>query len=382
MSPFCRQRRIALSFPLRPEPWQDIVRGVYRYAEANQSWAITIHAEEDVANAVASEPDGVIAMVRSQETARKLLEWGGPVVDTAGELDGRPFVHVGYDALAAGKMAADHLMLLRGRSFATFGNVQGPAGRSMRQGFIEQFQCSGQEAVEAPEDVAQEAVNETSDLRATVHWLGSFRQPVALYAFHDSLARRVASACLAAGLRVPRDVAILSCLNDEFLCTVSQPTLSSISLPTPSIGFEAAKVLEAMMVSAAVPERIELPPLGVSTRQSTDPAALAEPTLAAALLFIRANSRERIGVEDIAAACGLSRSSLERRFRAVVGRGPLAELLRERVERARQLLIETDLEMKEIAAAVGFSDVRRLSVTFRQKIGVSPGKFRARFRPR
>jgi LacI family transcriptional regulator len=382
MHPYCRQRRIALSFPLRPEPWQDIVRGVYRYAETNPSLAITIHAEEDVGNAVASEPDGVIAMVRTRETARKLLEWGGPVVDTAGELDHRPFVLVGYDALAAGRMAADHLMLLKGRSFACLGNVQGSAGRLMHQGFAEQLQSSALPVEETPEAVAQEALNETSDLHATVLWLGSFHQPVALYAFHDSLARRVASASVAAGLRVPQDVAILGCLNDDFLCTVSQPTLSSISLPTPAIGFEAARVLEAMMGSAAVPERIELPPLAVATRQSTDAAALAEPTLAAALRFIRENSRERIGVEDIAAACGLSRSSLERRFRAVVGRGPLAELLRERVERARQLLIETDLEMKEIAAAVGFSDVRHLSVTFRQKIGVSPGKFRARFRPR
>jgi LacI family transcriptional regulator len=137
-----------------------------------------------------------------------------------------------------------------------------------------------------------------------------------------------------------------------------------------------------MMNGAPSPGRIELPPLGVVTRQSTDPAAVADADLATALRFIREHRSERIGVDDIAAACGLSRSSLERRFRAALDRSPLAELLRQRVDCAKHLLAETDLSVKEIARAAGFHDTRHLSVMFRQKVGVSPAKFRARFRPR
>ncbi|HEV3440731.1 MAG TPA: substrate-binding domain-containing protein [Gemmata sp.] len=376
-----RVKQIALSFPLRLGPWQEIVRGVYRYAEGNKSWVIAFHAEEDVSVALAGKPDGVIAMVQSADAAHKLRAWGGPVVVTASDLDDLPFVQIGFDPLATGKMAAEHLMLLRGRAYAFVGNPSRLAGRLMRQGFVERLNRAGFEAILAPSCFDRPFEPAEAGERTMIAWLATLPHPVAVFVCHDLLAHRLAGACLAAGLRVPQDIAILGCLNDEFLCNVSQPPLSSVSVPLPAVGYEAAKILDAIVASIPVPPRIEFPPLGVVARQSTDPAALAEPALAAALRFIRDNVPKRIGVEDIAAASGLSRSSLERRFRAVVGRSPLAELLRERVDRAQHLLAETDLTMKEVALATGFHDVRHLSVTFRQKAGVTPGKFRARFRP-
>ena len=92
--------------------------------------------------------------------------------------------------------------------------------------------------------------------------------------------------------------------------------------------------------------------------------------LASALRYIRDHSGEPLGVDDIAGACGVSRSSLERRFRAALGRGPLAELIRVRVEHAKRLLAETPLPVKQIARAAGFHDTRHLSVTFRGKTGM------------
>ncbi len=376
-----RVKQIALSFPLRLGPWQEIVRGVYRYAEGNKSWVIGFHAEEDVSVALAGEPDGIIAMVHSSDAAHKLQAWGGPVVVIASDLDDLPFVQIGFDPLATGKMAAEHLMLLRGRAHAFVGDPRRLAGRLMRQGFVERLSQAGFETILAPFGFDQTVEPAGPGERAMIAWLVALPRPAAVFVCHDLPAYRLAGACLAAGLRVPQDIAILGCLNDEFLCNASQPPLSSVSVPLPALGYEAARILDAIVASSPVPPRIEFPPLGVVSRQSTDPAALAEPALATALRFIRDNTSKRIGVEDIAAASGLSRSSLERRFRTVVGRSPLAELLRERVDRAQHLLAETDLTMKEVALATGFHDVRHLSVTFRQKAGISPGKFRARFRP-
>src|SRR5262249_783466 len=106
-----------------------------------------------------------------------------------------------------------------------------------------------------------------------------------------------------------------------------------------------------------------------------------DPELAAALRYIREHSAKAISVGDIAEASGISRSSLERRFRTTLGRGPLAELIRLRVEHAKRLLAETTQSVKEIPRAAGFHDTRHLSVTFRAKTGMSPVEYRASFRP-
>jgi LacI family transcriptional regulator len=376
-------KRVALAFPLRLGPWPEIVRGVYRFVgspAARDPWIVSLHTEEDIGIALAGAPDGVIAMVRSATTAAKLRAWGGAVVDCAYDLEDIPFAQVGFDTRLIGQAAAEHLLQLKGRTYAYVGDAT-PAGRLVQRGFVARFREANRTVILAPPGFNRPYVEDPTSATAAVEWLARLPKPVAVFAFHDALAHRLADACRGAHLRVPEDVALLGCLNDEFLCTAASPRLSSVGVPLPALGFEAARVLDSIMHGAPPPARIELPPLGVVTRQSTDPAAVADAELARALRFIRDHSAERFGVEDVAAACGLSRSSLERRFRVALGRSPLAELLRERVDRAKHFLAETDLSVKEIARIAGFHDTRHLSVTFRQKVGTSPAKFRARFRP-
>jgi LacI family transcriptional regulator len=305
------------------------------------------------------------------------------VVDTACDLDDLPFARVRLDPVALGRAAAEHLLALPGRRYAYVGDPTTPAGRGSREGFVDRLRRAGRGCEVAPAGAFDRPyqAGPAAD-RAAAAWAATLPCPAAVFAAHDALAHRLAEACTTAGLRVPEDVAVLGCLNDEFLCTASQPPLSSVAGPLPAVGFEAARVLDRMMNGSPPPARpVEFPPIGVVTRQSTDPTAVADPGVSAALRFIRDHAADRIGVDQIAAAAGLSRSTLERRFRAALGRGPLAELLRHRLDRARHLLAETDLAVKQVARAAGFHDTRHLSATFRQKTDTSPSAFRARFRP-
>jgi LacI family transcriptional regulator len=356
---------------------------VYRYADSGVRWAVALYTEEDAAVALAADPDGVIAMVRTPGAAAALERWGGPVVDAACDLDDLPFARVRLDPAALGRAAADHLLTLQGRRYASVGDPATPAGRRSREGFVDRLRRAGHGCEVAPGRAFDRPYHtDPAADRAAAAWVASLPRPAAVFAAHDALAHRLAEACRAAGLRVPEDVALLGCLNDEFLCTASQPTLSSVAGPLPAVGFEAGRVLDRMMNGAPPPARpVEFPPVGVVIRQSSDPTAVSDPGVSAALRFIRDHAAERVGVGQIASAAGLSRSTLERRFRAAVGRGPLAELLRQRVDRARHLLAETDLAVKQVARAAGFHDTRHLSATFRQKAGASPTEFRARFRP-
>lgn len=376
--------RVALEFPLRPGPWPDIVRGVYRYAaRTDPAWDLSLFTDEDPAVALAGGPDGVVAMVRTPAAAARLAAWGGPVVDTAANVPDGPFARVRLDGVAIGRVAAEHLPGAGARRFAFVGDRSTPAGRDALAGFAGRLKEFGHDCEVAPagrfDDPYAEAPGSRHEAAA---WLAGLPRPVGVFAPHDALAHRLVEVCCDAGLRVPDDVAVLGLLNDEFLCLTSRPQLSSIAVPLVRVGFEAARVLAGMLAGGAKPAApILLPPGEVVVRQSTDPAAAADPELAAALRYIRDHAAEPIGVDDVAGASGLSRSSLERRFRAALRRSPLAELLRVRVDRAKRLLADSDLPVKEIARAAGFHDARHLSVTFRAKAGMSPVEYRACFRP-
>ena len=122
---------------------------------------------------------------------------------------------------------------------------------------------------------------------------------------------------------------------------------------------------------------IYIPPLGIATRRSTEVLAIDDRHIAAALRFIREHACEGIGVPDILSAVPLSRSVLERRFAALVGRAPKAEILRVQLHRARELLATTDFPLNVIAEKAGFKHPEYLSAIFKKKTGSTPGRYRA-----
>ncbi len=96
-----------------------------------------------------------------------------------------------------------------------------------------------------------------------------------------------------------------------------------------------------------------------------------------ALDYMRANLDRRLGLDDLAAVAGISRFHFARLFRQAVGRTPMQELMRLRVERARQI-IEHDgawKPMAAIAAECGFADQSHLGRHFKRRLGVTPGGF-------
>ena len=122
-----------------------------------------------------------------------------------------------------------------------------------------------------------------------------------------------------------------------------------------------------------------IPPTGVITRQSTDLLATTDADVADAVRFIHANAGRPISVEDVMREVPLSRRQLERRFRDALGRSILDEIQKCRVDRARQLLVDTELTLPQIALASGFASASYFSVVFSRSAGMTPGEFRERF---
>ena len=89
-----------------------------------------------------------------------------------------------------------------------------------------------------------------------------------------------------------------------------------------------------------------------------------------------------ITVGDVVAATDISRSVLERRFSALLKRTPLDEIRRVQLEMARELLIETDYNVPEVATASGFRDGKHLAMVFRDKLQTTPTRYRQQFSTR
>jgi LacI family transcriptional regulator len=216
---------------------------------------------------------------------------------------------------------------------------------------------------------------------ALPRWLASLPRPVGVFASHDPQGVQVSEVCRLSDLRVPDDVAIVGVDDDDLLCELARPSLSSVALPSEQIGVQAAALLERLMAGKRPPRGpLQLPPCGVVVRQSSDILAIAEQDVAAAVRFIRQNGNRPIRVADVLEAVPVSRRGLERQFRTVLRRGIWEEIRRDHLERGKALLTGSELPMSEVARRAGFSDSRQLSVVFRQETGLTPTAYRRQFR--
>jgi LacI family transcriptional regulator len=184
------------------------------------------------------------------------------------------------------------------------------------------------------------------------------------------------------GVNVPEQIGIIGVDNDELVCELSAPTLSSVTLNCEQVGFEGAKILDSVLAGKKPdPAEILVEPINVVPRQSTDAVGIDDPVVAAALRFIREHVCEAISVADLSRRAFVSRRALEIRFEKVLGRPPHEEILRCRMARARELLINTDMKLSAISTASGFSSIRYMHRTFQRKLKQTPGEFRIANRP-
>ena len=384
--------RIALLIETSRGYGRQLLRGIVRYARLHGPWGFYV-TPGDFLQAVPRMKSwggaGIIARVETPAVARAILASGLPTIALGlSDEQLRPesplsrLSEVVSDSHGAGRMAAEHLL---GRGFRRFAYV-GARGRVWSGRRLDGFRSRLHEAGFEPLVYAQPrprraAADWGREQPALAAWLAALPRPVGVMACNDDRGRQVLVACLAAGLRVPEEVAVVGVDNDELLCELADPPLSSVVLNAEAGGYRAAALLDRMMRGDCDgPRRILVEPLHVEARRSTDIIALDDPEVAAALHFIHARATEPIGVPDVVAEVLISRRALEQRFRKATGRTVHDEIRRVRMERACRLLTETDLPIARVAEASGFGRVSYLAQSFRQAFDVTPARYRRRLR--
>ena len=184
-------------------------------------------------------------------------------------------------------------------------------------------------------------------------------------------------ACRRAGVAVPEEAAVLGVDNDQTVCEVCDPPLSSVAANHARVGYEAANLLDRLMQGRRPPKQpVYVAPVGVVARRSTDAMAIADADIADALRFIREHACRPIHVRDVVEHVAISHTALKERFRQWVGRSVHDEITLTRVNEAKRLLANTDLSLRQIAHRLGYRQQEYLGVVFKQSTGKTPGQFR------
>jgi LacI family transcriptional regulator len=208
-------------------------------------------------------------------------------------------------------------------------------------------------------------------------WLQGLPKPVGVMACYDIKGQQLLDVCRDVDIAVPEQVAVIGVDNDVRLCRLCSPPLTSVVPDTRRAGYEAAQLLDRMMLGDAVDAHgVLIPPTGIAKRRSSDVNAIQDHDIVTAMRYIREHACDGITVADVLRVVPLSRRMLEYRFHKFVGRSPHAEIVRIQIERTCQLLRETTLSLAQIAGRTGFSHANYLSVAFKKQVGISPLAYR------
>ncbi|WP_422925415.1 substrate-binding domain-containing protein [Singulisphaera sp. PoT] len=376
--------RVALLIETSMAYGRDILHGVAQYLRENGPWTVFFEHRslQDPAPPWLADwdGDGIITTLFPQ-FGHLIAGTGIPTIDLDDQrpISGLPTVQSHQEAIGA--LAAEHLLERGFTRFAFLGYPEFEWSRRRWLGFEGKVRAAGFACDEYLETQPvtwghQQAAWET-EIHALAHWIARFPKPLGLMACNDYRGIQLLGACRHAGIAVPEEVAVIGVDNDILACELAYPPLSSVVPDCRRIGYEAAAMLDRIMRKEPVhAEHPEVPPYGIVTRQSTDITAISDPLLAEAMHFIRRRACAGIQVEDVLEHVSTSRSVLQRRFRAGLGRSIHSAITLVRLQRAKQLLNETDLALPDIAERTGFSSVEYLSTWFRKSTGTSPGVYR------
>ncbi len=382
--PSASQRKVALLVETSNAYARGILTGIEDYARSYGPWNVYLaeHGRGDQPPAWLTKwnGDGIIARIENRRIATGLDRARVPIVDVSYPRLMPDVPTVTTDNAAIARLALQHFLERGFRKFAFCGDSRFKWSISRGEHFARSVRDSGTDCLEYEPSIRTSDSDAETD--SIARWLRRLPKPIAIFACYDYRGQQVLDACRRAGIAVPEEVAVMGVDNDELLCKLSPPPLSSVIPNSARGGWVAASLLDQLMNGkkvAALPHFIA--PLGVAARQSTDTLAVDDPQIAKALRFIREHACEGIGVAEVLRQCPMARRSFESRLKALIGRTPNEEITRVQLNRVRELLSGTDLSLSEIAERTGFRHVEYLTVVFKRECGQPPSAYRQEQQP-
>jgi len=372
-------RRVAILIETDDSWGRAVVSAIGQYAR-RQHWRLLI-GPRDSQNRLCLPKrwagDGVIVHLRTRWLANHVRKFQLPTVDVATMMPNERWAgRVATNDEERAEMAVAHFLERGLKQFACYAPSLGRYSDSRARIFAEKVQQAGYRC--SFFDAKEGRQGWELEHHDVLKWLAQLERPLGVFASDPYPARQLAEICDQGGLRVPDEVAILAGDDDDLLCNLAWPRLSAVQLGCHALGEEAAQLLGRLMDGAPIPkETTFVSPLRIHSRQSTDILAVSDRELLPIVEFIHREAPRGLQVKQLLREFPISRRSLEQRFRQHLGRSPAEEIRRVRLDRAKELLLETSLSISEVSEACGFVSSAHFSTSFLKQIGTTPSDWRS-----
>lgn len=396
-----KRRKIALIVESSRGYGRDVLQGIANFAQSHDNWEI-VYQERTLSQGIPSwlkdeELDGLIVRPDSRKLYNYISNLKLPWVDLRNYRPVNDTVPtVSSDERMVVKAAFEHLLEIGHRKIAFCGYADADfSNRRLRllKKCCEEANLKFYSYETTPEngpDPSESSIGiagplitssvETTGMRVEedlLTWLVDLPKPIGLMACNDIRGSQILNVLRANQIDVPEEVSVVGVDNDELICKLSNPPMSSVDRNAKMVGYRAAEMLQGM-IDGQMPENpfLWVRPVGVSVRVSTDTTAIADKLISQALSYIREHACDGIEVKDVVKALPVSRATLERRFRKVMDRSINGEISRVRISKIKQLLMETELKLSAVAKLTGFNHTEYMSSLFKKLTGITPGQFR------
>ena len=381
--------KIVLLLDFTEEYHKNLLRGIVRYSREFGPWIFfrmpiyyreTIGIDGILKWAKDWGAKGLIGQLHSDSEIWKFTNAGISVI--AQDFEERfmdvPNITGAYHE--TGQLGAAYFLKKGFKNFAFYGFKNIVWSRERAEGFEEKVKEAGYSV-----HYFEHKRSRSTDLwyykpSALSRWLKSLAKPIELMTCDDNQGLHITEASRYAGIRIAEDVAVLGVDNDESICFLSDPPLSSISLDVEKGGYEAARLMQQMISDGKKSfYNITVKPTHVNTRSSTDIYSTNDHHIVSALKYIHLNIDKNLKVDQVLKEVPLSRRCLEKRFIQTTGYPVYKYIYNLRIEKFIEKLLETDMTIIEIAQELGLNDTKNVARQFKQITGLTPLEYRKKY---
>ncbi|MBQ9495275.1 MAG: DNA-binding transcriptional regulator [Treponema sp.] len=372
------QKKIGLYVTLDDSFTRRIVQGVIQYFRYKDDWNL-IGNDWMFSSKLESEYnlDGIISRIKNRDDQLKIARFGVPVVDVAGTYVGHGYYAVHNDDYATGIKAAAYLSRLGHHYFAWAGAKNAQWSKKRFEGYSNNLKhiYKFEKSIHWWEQLKL-------DVEELQRWLALLPKPVALFAANDAIGLKIIKTCsksqYAMNISVPENIAVLGVDNEDILCELAVPPLSSIAVDCEQLGYKAAELLEKAINTKKniASKQVAILPLEIHERESTKIFITNDDLVNLALNFIINNAHDGITVEDILQHVPASRRTLELRFKKATGRTLHEEIINAKIKRSKQLLYSSDIPMAVIGEQSGFASPQRFYEQFKKYENCTPTQYK------
>jgi LacI family transcriptional regulator len=381
--------KIILLLDFAEEYSKSLLKGISKFSAENGPWTYcrmplyyreTIGIEGIIDWAREWGADGIIGQLYNEMDIKLILESKIPVIAQDFKERFKELPNITGSYRETGRMGADYFLQKGFRNFAFYGFNDIVWSRERAEGFEEKIRSVGYKV-----HYFEHRKSRSTDLwyyksNSLSKWLRSLPKPIALMACDDNQGLHITEACKQNKIRIPEEVAVMGVDNDEMLCELSDPPLSSIGLDIEKGGYDTAKLMDHMIRHGHDDHYdIYVKPTQIITRQSTDIYATNDDHIASTLKFIHKNIEKNLQVDEVVKQVPLSRRTLEKRFLQITGYPIYKYIFNLRIEKFTQKLLETDQTIFEIAIDMGLNDSKNIARQFKQVKGCNPIEYRKQY---